>query len=547
MLITFSFVVAPAAGLAGGAKLPHVASIQPTANSAPADWWENDGTQAVGWANPLTAYVPAEGAGFFTQPHTIDTALGDTFDQDWYYLDVDADEIAIDNVKFLVEAQSLDLNVDLVVEVYADGVSAASPVTASWGLDPSALASSDDAVWYTLNPSAWFEPQVAGRYWIRVRPFYHGGTTGFTGHAGAYTFKIQRTIAERIYGSDRVGTAVQVSKVSLATRAVATEGGRAILIANSMNYPDALSGAPLVHANGSGGSLLLTPQGSLPSTVAAEIVRSGTQYVYVLGGKSAVSDEVVWALEDINPGITVERVSGDDRIQTSNAIAREMYQMNGTRRFAIIAYAFNYPDALAATPVAVYNSTPILLTPKDALRADTIDALGDIGVTDIIIVGSSAVVSDNVFNQCAAYAGGADHVLRIAGANRYETAKEIALWSCDKKGPGLRDGTTIGTTAFSTGLYPLSTAHLGLASGENFPDALSGGVMCGINGFPILLTPKESPSPYIYDVYLQLPSGKTDFFNDAGSPPSVGASYVFGSSAAVKTLPLLVFSQMLGL
>jgi hypothetical protein len=67
-----------------------------------------------------------------------------------------------------------------------------------------------------------------------------------------------------------------------------------------------------------------------------------------------------------------------------------------------------------------------------------------------------------------------------------------------------------------------------------------------VNRFPILLTPKATPSPYIYDVYVDLPAGKTDFFNDAGSPPSIGVGYVFGSTAAVQTLPLLIFSMMLG-
>jgi hypothetical protein len=67
-----------------------------------------------------------------------------------------------------------------------------------------------------------------------------------------------------------------------------------------------------------------------------------------------------------------------------------------------------------------------------------------------------------------------------------------------------------------------------------------------MTGYAILLTPKASLSPYIYDVYLDLPTGKTDFFNDAGSPPLVGASLVFGSESAVQKLPLLIFSQMLG-
>jgi putative cell wall-binding protein len=541
--ILLSLAVSPAMGFADEVKGPSTTGVRPAANTAVPDAYENDDWCTDTLAKDVTANIPAAGAGFYTQAHTIDEALGTAYDQDWYYFDVTDAEIAIDEVRFLIEAVSYDQGVDLVVEVYATSAVVGDPVTGGFMVDPSAIASSDDALPGTPNPAVGFVPLTADRYWIRVRPLYNGS---FTGKAGAYTFKIQRTLSERVAGSDRIATAVQVSKVGISTAAVASRAERTILIVNSMNYPDALSGASLVNANGWGGSLLLTPKDSLPGAVAAEIVRSGTQYVYVLGGPSAVSDPVVWQLEAINPGIVVERVSGADRIKTSTAIAREGFSRLGARRFVIIAYAFNYPDALAATPISAYTRTPVLLTPTNALPADTLTAMYDIGVTDIIIVGGPTVVSDNVFTQCAAYAGGADHVLRIAGANRYETAKEIALWSCDLKGPGVRGNGLIGTAANPAGLGAVSTQHLGLASGENFPDALSGGVLAGTKGFPILLTPKASLSPYIYDIYLDLPAGKTDFFNDAGSPLRSGVSYVFGSESAVQALPLLNFSMMLG-
>ncbi len=117
MLILFSIVVAPTISLGADGDVPHATGVRPAANSATPDWWEDDGSPSVGWANPLTAYVPAAGDGFFTQPHTIHTALNDAYDVDWYYLTVDEDEIAIDEVKFLIEAVSLDQDVDLVIEV----------------------------------------------------------------------------------------------------------------------------------------------------------------------------------------------------------------------------------------------------------------------------------------------------------------------------------------------------------------------------------------------------------------------------------------------
>ncbi len=106
----------------------------------------------------------------------------------------------------------------------------------------------------------------------------------------------------------------------------------------------------------------------------------------------------------------------------------------GQRRFAIVAYAYNYPDALAATPVSAFDGMPVFLTRTAYISTETLDAMSDIGVTDVIIVGGTSVVSNAVFDGCAAQLGGTNHVLRLAGANRYETSKEIALWSCDLKG-----------------------------------------------------------------------------------------------------------------
>lgn len=546
VVVMLSLVITPAMSFASTPeKPPHASGVSPAANSAIPDWWEDDGLNQVGWANPLTAYIPWEGDGFFMQAHTIDLANGDSYDVDWYYFDVEDDEIAIDEVRFLIEAVSLDQDVDLCVEVYEDGVPP-NDSTVEPGLDSDAIAADDDSFW-SLNPAASLFPIDAGRYWVRVRPYYASGGSGFTGHAGAYTLKIQRTLAERVQGTDRYATAVQVSKRGLPTHPVASQSEVTILLANGMNYPDALSGASLAKANGYGGALLLTPQGSLPSTVAAEIRRTGATNVYVLGGTNVISNNVMSQVAAINPAINVDRISGTDRLKTSEAIGREAFSKLGQRRFAFVAYAFNYPDALAATPIAVYNSAPIFLTPTNAIPAATLDAMGDMGVTDIVIVGSTSVVSTAVYNQCVTRVGGdASHVLRISGSTRYETAKEIALWSSDLKGPGARGDYKVGTNGYPNGLDTLYIDNLGLASGENFPDALSGGVLCGYTAHPLLLTPKDDPTGYIYDVWLELPAGKTDFFTDAGEPPASSLGLVFGSEAAVGTLPLLIFAWMLG-
>ena len=63
-------------------------------------------------------------------------------------------------------------------------------------------------------------------------------------------------------------------------------------------------------------------------------------------------------------------------------------------------------------------------------------------------------------------------ILRLAGANRYDTAVAVASYGVTNAG--------------------LSWDRLALATGTNFPDALAGGVLQGRHGSVLLLTPGTS-------------------------------------------------------
>jgi hypothetical protein len=216
-------------------------------------------------------------------------------------------------------------------------------------------------------------------------------------------------------------------------------------------------------------------------------------------------------------------------------------------KLAFVVNGEAWPDALACTPVSANGShhqgryTPILLTHKDYLDQTTVDALNDLGVTDVVIAGSTAVVSQQV-QQTLTNMRGASHVLRIGGANRYETAKLVALWSLDQYGPGAHGGGSIGTTASPNLVSTLTNSnagdaepHMAIASGEDFPDALAGGRLCGRLGYPLLLTPKSSLSPEVWSTTGWTPLGKHDFVVDAIPAKTFKRSFVFGGPPAVST------------
>jgi putative cell wall-binding protein len=76
----------------------------------------------------------------------------------------------------------------------------------------------------------------------------------------------------------------------------------------------------------------------------------------------------------------------------------------------------------AAAPAAVAGD-PVLLTGRDAVPQTTLDALAAGGITDVVIVGGPAAISQGVEQQVAAT--GVD-VTRFAGTDRFATSAIVA-------------------------------------------------------------------------------------------------------------------------
>ncbi|NTU90159.1 MAG: hypothetical protein HGA54_09745, partial [Actinobacteria bacterium] len=111
--------------------------------------------------------------------------------------------------------------------------------------------------------------------------------------------------------------------------------------------------------------------------------------------------------------------------------------------------------------------SPIFLTssPTD-LSAATDEYLSTDTFNRVIIIGGSGVISDSLENLLRNRFG-EGNVIRIGGIDRYETSLLIADW-CNDEGVLAWDG-------------------LGVATGLNYPDALTGGALQGSTGSIMLL------------------------------------------------------------
>ena len=281
--------------------------------------------------------------------------------------------------------------------------------------------------------------------------YANGANTGFFQISG-----VKPNPPIRLAGDDRYQTAIEISKKGW-TSAVN------VVLTSGKNFPDALAGGPLAHMLSA--PILLTggTAAALEPAVLSRISQLGATCVYILGGESAISAGIFNQLQ--TAGYTVQRIYGADRYETSVAIAKKMDEIRGSApEFVFVADGTNYPDALAATPVAALKKVPILFTPKDrdGLRAASAEYAKNCGANKAVIVGGTGVVKPDVVTALTGLGFTSE---RVSGADRYETSAEIY-----KKYTSVFEGN-----------------KAVMATGLNFPDALAGGPLGAKLKAPLLL------------------------------------------------------------
>ena len=260
----------------------------------------------------------------------------------------------------------------------------------------------------------------------------------------------------RLAGVNRYATAAVISQSKFAP------GVAVVYVATGKNFPDALAAGPVATLNK--GPILLVDPAGIPTETSAELSRLKPKRIVVVGGTAAVSASVESQLNGYTAG-SVTRLAGSNRYGTAAEISASKFAPNAP--VAYIATGLNFPDALAGGPVAALNGGPILLVEPNAIPPATAAELLRLAPGRIGIVGGTAAVSASVQSQLAAYTTGS--VTRLAASDRFATAAEISK------------------SKFSP---PISIVYI--ATGRNFPDALAGGPVAGINENPILLVEQNS-------------------------------------------------------
>ena len=280
-----------------------------------------------------------------------------------------------------------------------------------------------------------------------------GSNTGSGGGSSTTTTPVAPTPA-RVQGADRYATAVAISQEAF------PEGNVPVAyIVSGVSFADSMAaGAAAAAADG---PVLTIPGNSIPASVAAELARLDPEKIVVQGGTAAISNAVVAQLgQYADTGVT--RSAGETRYETAVMAAQTFTKTGET---VILTTGGTYPDSLSAASLYASYPGPVMLVEPGGGISDAVAAqIKRLDPARVIILGGTGSVSATVDSQVEAL--GVDSI-RLGGADRYATSSVIAEW--------VRTTAGYGSEAL-------------VATGTNFPDAMTAGALAAVKNAPVMLT-----------------------------------------------------------
>ncbi|SEM65845.1 N-acetylmuramoyl-L-alanine amidase [Mesobacillus persicus] len=183
---------------------------------------------------------------------------------------------------------------------------------------------------------------------------------------------------ERIGGKDRFEVAYHIAK-RLGTTQKA-------VIANGMNFPDALAIAP--YAAKSGYPILLTRNNELPIQMGKAIKELNIRETIISGGEASVSKSVANQLPN------VKRIGGSDRYEVSVNIVNQLTP-SSTKVF--FATGTTFADALTGSVLAAKQDAALLLTHPTYISPTTQKLIVDKSLNDFAILGGTGSIPESTF------------------------------------------------------------------------------------------------------------------------------------------------------
>ncbi|CDI48828.1 cell wall-binding repeat-containing protein [Clostridium tetani] len=267
---------------------------------------------------------------------------------------------------------------------------------------------------------------------------------------------VENNKVQRIKGKDRFETSVKVgNKFRLEN---GEEKLKNVIVSSAFGFADSLSGSIL--SKKLDAPIILTGNNESSSKEAIEYIKSNVEKngnVYILGGIASVNSTVENTIK--NNGYNIKRLSGQDRYGTCNSIVKEFGVKEGTP--VVIVNGLNFADALSVSAPASIKGYPVLLSGNGALPEYAKSIIKTAKPSEVFIIGGEGALSKNIEDEVKKIHS-SSKITRLSGKDRYETSLKVNKYFDNNE-------TII------------------MASGINYPDALSGSALAGKLNASLLL------------------------------------------------------------
>ncbi|AXU54673.1 TPA: cell wall-binding protein Cwp10 [Clostridioides difficile] len=284
-----------------------------------------------------------------------------------------------------------------------------------------------------------------------------GSSSGGSSGGGNSSDSTSNVTVKKLKGDDRFETAIKISQIGW------TKSDTVVIVnGEDKSMVDGLTATPLASVKNS--PILLSSNEKLPQKTVEELKRLNPSKVVVIGGNNSMPNSVVEAIKAVNSKISVQRIGGDTRYQTSINIAKEIDKTNNVSKLYIGA-GNGEADSLSIASLAGKEKTPIVLTQKDGVDNEAEQFIKSNKVSNIYFIGGVEKISNKAIEQVGKIANKDISNNRVAGQTRQETnAKVIDKFYSQSK----LDGVVV-------------------ANQDKLIDALAVGPLAAKNNSPVIL------------------------------------------------------------
>lgn len=207
----------------------------------------------------------------------------------------------------------------------------------------------------------------------------------------------EKVILDTIIGENRYQTAAMIADNQNYTSAILVNGDNSLADGLSASGLSGITKSPI----------LLTQKESIPNETKERL--KGVNKIYLVGGKNVISSKIENELKSQKKQVI--RLSGNNREETSYAVAREMKNINPKieKLFLVNGYK-GEADAMSISSVASRDCAPIILTNGEDINFNTNNIKS-------YVIGGKTIMNEKIVKKSRGQ--------RIGGVDRFDTNKLV--------------------------------------------------------------------------------------------------------------------------